>query len=251
MKMYILAVSDAGCVRDNNEDMVLVGDYIFRNDSYSITVDPAQTGSRFLVAVSDGMGGHRAGEVASEKVLCQMVESIENLDSDLPEEVLFDSIRECAERIHAGLIGESDTDAGKSMGATLIGLLFYNDTAYCLNAGDSRLYRFRNGFLKQLSEDHTMSEATGRSDIDSSILINSFGGGEDVFLDCSSAGGRLLEDDIFLLCSDGLSDMLTDEQIEQILISQPGNSLDRLLNAAKEKGGEDNISIVLVKVFGF
>jgi len=117
-----------------------------------------------------------------------------------------------------------------------------------MNAGDSRLYRFRRGNLMQISKDHSLREATGNKNIASNILINSLGAGKDVFVDFDSVGGKILNEDILLLCSDGLSGMLTDEEMEQILNEEKENSVPKLLMEAKNKGGNDNISIIIASI---
>lgn len=245
MQLKISAISDKGCVRDHNEDMVLIGDYIFRNQSKQVTVDFNKENGKYFIAVADGMGGHNAGEVASEIVLQRMREKIRSLGANLTEAELPDEISEWAKEIHRYILDEGNKDiARKGMGSTLIGVLFYNEMAYYINVGDSRLYRFRRGNLMQISRDHSLKEMTGNVNAPSNIIVNSFGGGQEIFLDFAPVGGKLLNEDILLLCSDGLSDRLANEEIEEILSKE--NPVDKLLTGAKNKGGEDNISIALI-----
>jgi len=247
MQLKILAVCDKGCVRDHNEDMVLICDYIFKNESKQVTVDLNKENSKYFIAVADGMGGHNAGEVASEIVLQKMSEKINELEINLIEKELSDRISEWTKEIHLYILNEGNIDIAKrGMGSTLIGVLFYNGMAYYMNVGDSRLYRFRRGNLMQISRDHSLREMTGDEDVASNIIVNSFGGGENIFVDFAPVGGKLLDEDILLLCSDGLSDMLTDDEIENILNEE--NRFNNLLTEAKNKGGEDNISIIILNI---
>ena len=115
-----------------------------------------------------------------------------------------------------------------------------------INIGDSRLYRFREGILSQLSRDHSLSEMTNNPDAPKNIIVNSFGAGQKIFFDFEDISTRILDSDILLLCSDGLTGELTDEEIEPILC-QP-DSIDILINQAKDHGGKDNISIIICEI---
>jgi protein phosphatase len=248
MQLTISAVSNKGCVREHNEDMVLIGSNIFRDNEMKMVVDLQGEDGKFFVAVADGMGGHNAGEIASRIVLQEMAERIDTLEGGLNEKELADRFAEWGREIHSYILEEGNKDAEKKgMGATLIGVLFYNNMAYYINAGDSRLYRLRGGYLTQISEDHSLKKLTGDDDVPSNIILNSFGGGDKIFIDFAQVGKKLIDEDILLLCSDGLTDMLTDEEIEGILNTQE-NAVRKLLTEAKNKGGKDNISIVTVKI---
>jgi len=250
MKITIAAVSDRGCVRESNEDMLLVGKDIFRDDCREVAVDLNGENKKFFVAVADGMGGHNAGEVASEIVLRKMNERINDLEMNLTEEELSTRVSEWVQEIHWNILKEGNSDNNrKGMGTTLIGVLFYNNRIYYLNVGDSRLYRWRNGYLMQISQDHSLNEMIQNEDIASNIIINSFGGDENVFVDFAPVGGKIFDNDILLLCSDGLSDELRDEEMEKMLLNNE-DAIDMLLNKAKSKGGKDNISIILVYLSG-
>ena len=250
MQLKIIAVSDKGCVQERNEDMILISNDIFRDGCKEILIDLNNENKKFFVAVADGMGGHNAGKVASEMVLRNMNEKINGLEMNLTEKDLSLKISEWVKEIHLDILNEGNKDINKKgMGSTLIGALFYNNKIYYLNVGDSRLYRLRNGYLMQISKDHSLREITGNKDIASNIIINSFGGGEKIFVDFASIGSKIFNDDILLLCSDGLSDELNDEEIEETLGNKE-NAVDELLKKAKNKGGKDNISIILVYLSG-
>lgn len=244
MQLKVYAVCDKGCVRENNEDKILLGNDIFFDDRRELTLD-LNGNKKFFVAVADGMGGHNAGEVASGIVLERFKERIELLEENLTQEQIKEKMELWAREIHQEILNEGTKDINrKSMGSTLIGVLFYENKVYYINVGDSRLYRFRNGYLTQISRDHSLREATDDENIPSNILINSFGGGQKIFIDFAPVGGKILKGDTLLLCSDGLSGMVSDDEIERILGEE--NPIDKLLNEAKKNGGEDNISIVLV-----
>lgn len=246
MKLKISAISDKGCVREHNEDMVLIGDDMFRDDKREVVVE-LQDKTKFFVAVADGLGGHNAGEVASEIVLQKISEKIKTLEDGLTEKDIAEKISHWAREIHSYILNEGNKDISKKgMGSTLIGVLFYNNVAYYMNVGDSRLYRYRRGNLMQISRDHSLRELTGDEKVPSNIILNSFGGGEKIFVDCAPVGGKILNGDILLLCSDGLSNMVSDDEIEELLSDE--KAIDKLLAKAKDRGGEDNISIVLIYI---
>jgi protein phosphatase len=248
MKLEISAISDKGCVREHNEDMVLIGEDIFRDNSRQLVID-LNNNQKLFIAVADGMGGHNAGEIASEIVLQKMISKINLLEANLSEKELSERISEWAKEIHYYILDEGNKDLNKKgMGSTLIGVLFYNDKAYYINVGDSRLYRFRNGNLMQISKDHSLREVTGNKNIPSYIILSSFGGGEKISVDFAPVGGKIIDGDCLLLCSDGLSDMLPDSEIEDILNNEKENQIMRLLTETKNKGGKDNITIALIHI---
>ena len=244
MKLYIDALSDVGSFRSSNEDMILVGDKIFRDDFYQVDVD---LNKPCLIAVADGMGGHNAGEVASEIVLTRLRETVESLDSNLNDNELKQIFEKKVKEIHNFLLEEGLKDNSKfGMGSTLVALLFYEGKIYNILAGDSRFYRYRDGFLKQMTRDHSLSELTGEDRGNTHLILNSVGGGETVFIDFKNVTKNVLEDDLLMLCSDGLTDMLPDEVIEYTLSEE--DSIHKLAAKANQAGGKDNISIVLIDV---
>lgn len=247
MRLSISAVCDRGCVRERNEDMVLVNEESFQDGKLETTVDIFPGHRPFVCAVADGMGGHNAGEVASDIALTMLLGSVESLDAGLVQDELAARFRARAEEIHARLIEEGRADpARQGMGTTVVGVLLYEERAFYMTAGDSRLYRFRGGNLMQMSRDHSLREVSHDSDAPSNIIVNSLGGGTKMFLDFESVGSRVLDGDVFLLCSDGLTGMVPDAVIEEMLSA--GASAAALVDAAKARGGDDNVSVVLVQV---
>lgn len=243
MKIDVHAVTDRGCLREHNEDRVLIGSELVRESvrkQISIRVEEAAS---YVVAIADGMGGHQAGEVAAETVLDLLAQRVKCLLPGLSSHELERELKQWAVDTHRCLLEEGERDVSKrGMGTTLVGVLFYEGAAYCLSAGDSRLYRFRDGLLVRLTEDHSLEEFSGGQ---SRALLNSFGAGATVFLDFRRV--RVLEGDTLLLCSDGLTTMLSDEEVEEI-VRTCSDPLDELIMRAKHRGGHDNISIVLIGI---
>lgn len=246
MNLKISAVSDIGIVRTNNEDMILAVDQLIR-DSHS-EFEFITGIKNCWIAVADGMGGHKAGEVASEFVLREMDNFVDTMPASLNEEDLKTLINALVKNIHGQLnqLGNTQNDA-KGLGTTFCGLLIYGEAIYSVNIGDSRLYRFRRDCLVQLTRDHTLRNMLNDPSIPVNQISNSFGGGsEKIFIDFENLSERIFENDIFLLCTDGLSGELTDEEIETSLCNN--SSCSELVTAAKEKGARDNVSAVLIKL---
>lgn len=244
IRLVIEAVSDKGCVRQNNEDMVLVRGEFIRDGLFRaeyVDVD------RVVVAVADGMGGHNGGEFASEWVARSLDEMVSGLDDKLSVHELAGCFDRWAAQIHALVTSRSEEVPELSgMGTTLVGILTYADRLFGFNVGDSRLYRFRDGVLKQLSRDHSLREMRRDNSLPSNIICNSIGGGKDVFIDFEELTEIVLDGDRLLLCSDGLSDLVNDDEISDILLDS-GDAV-ALMEKAKAQGGHDNVSVVMICV---
>lgn len=243
MKLSIQAICHKGLVRGNNEDAISVGGLFLRDDSADLTVNTPTDGFFYLL-VSDGMGGHENGEEASQFTLDEIQEQL-TLHQIRPES-FEDDIREAAHYI-AFKLNRAAADRGQErpMGCTMTGLVWHYGHTYLINAGDSRTYRFRSDMLRQLTTDETERGITGDPTA-SKLLLNCIGGGCEGRLTIDSMDGKLLEGDIILICSDGLCDMVSDDEIESALC-EGANATD-LLRMACEGGGVDNISIILAKV---
>ncbi|MBR4821762.1 MAG: serine/threonine-protein phosphatase [Bacteroidales bacterium] len=243
MKLSIDALCQKGLVRENNEDALAVGGLFLRDDATSLNVETSPDGFFYLL-VSDGMGGHENGEEASEFTLNEIKEqfSLYQINPDRFE----DDIREAAHYISYKLNSlAADRQQLHPMGCTLTGVVWHYGKVWLINAGDSRTYRFRGGMLRQLSTDDTERGITGDPEA-SKYLLNCLGGGCDGRLDVEDLDGKLIEGDILLICSDGLCDMVPDEQIEAAL--SEGASAADLYRMACEGGGVDNTSIILAKI---
>ena len=253
MKLRITGVCDVGSVRGNNEDMILVGERVFRDERVQGAIELDERASLFAVAIADGMGGANAGEVASRIVLEELRSGLAAIPTNLDDMAFNDAIKALCLEIHQRVLHEGIADAAKSgMGSTLVALLVYQGRLLFISAGDSRLYRLRDATLMQISRDHSLRElsaigdASGTSQVPSNIIVNSFGGGSSFYVDVGVAARKVQDDDVFFLCSDGVSDALSDDELEAIL-SAEGRE-DTVLAAAIEKGSQDNISYVLVEV---
>ena len=247
VQLKIRAATDTGRVRGHNEDMVLVGDEILREDCTNVKVTIGR-GQCYLTAIADGMGGHNAGEVASEMVLDLMRQRTKSLGPGLTGDELTEELQKWTHEIHCRILEEGNrVPERKGMGTTLVGVLFYDKVAYSLNVGDSRLYRLRDGCLARITSDHSLREITGDENTPANVIVNSFGGSDNVFIDFAPAGKKLFDGDVLLLCSDGLSDMLPDDEIERIL-TDCDYAPSALVEEANNRGGTDNISVVVVRI---
>lgn len=239
MRILVNAVCDLGCVRKNNEDMLLAGEEFIR-DGRRDTAFTLTTGTRLCLAVADGMGGLERGEEASALVLQRLRSQVALMPDDLSQEELAEVFRVFAEETHKALPVDS--------GSTLAALLFYQGLLYRFHAGDSRLWLFRDGGLSRLTVDHSLRELGGRPEAPSNIIVNAFGGGSSNFLEFQSLGNDYRRGDLFLLSSDGLHDLLSTSEIEGVLRTEGAAAADSLLDKAKERGGKDNISILIASL---
>jgi serine/threonine protein phosphatase PrpC len=206
-----------------------------------------------LFAVADGMGGARAGEVASKIV-------VETLEEGLPdggsnEERLAAAVREANARIHE--LAQSDADRA-GMGTTLTAALVGEDAVSVAHVGDSRAYRFRDGELERLTTDHSLvgelvrrgrlTEEEAEEHPQKSVITRALGPEAAVEVDTRTYPAR--PGDVFLLCSDGLTGMVPEDRIAEILASAGSlrEAGQALIREANENGGRDNITVVLIRL---
>lgn len=246
MKLNISAASYVGSVRHNNEDMVLVGSRFIRNDQYWTMADTTDS-DRYLVALADGMGGHSSGEVASSDTLHNLQFYFGDLPSNLSVEDFNEAIFEWLESMNHIIDSKGRSDARfEGMGTTLVALGYYNNNFYWMNCGDSRFYRMHGQSLKQISTDHSLSNLVGSGE-HSNIITNCIGGGCKMsYIDMVQCTADINSGDVLLLCSDGLTDMLTDMEILTLLES--GADAAKLCKAAEQAGGYDNVSAAVIKI---
>ena len=246
MNLVVTAASRTGCVRKKNEDMILVGSSFVRNDNFSTKIE-LRPEKRILFAVADGMGGHNSGEVASSDALHNLHFFFNDIPAGLTAGEFNEMMVVWLESINNIVDSKGRVDERfKGMGTTLVGIAYYGGNFFSLNCGDSRLYRLRNGSLQQLTTDHSLNNMLG-STKHCSIITNCIGGGnKNSYLDIVKMTDEIQPSDIYLLCSDGLSDMLSDQQIETLLKS--GADADALCQAAIEAGGFDNVSACVIDV---
>lgn len=237
-------LSDVGMKRKRNEDSVL------RVESHAV------------FCVADGMGGADAGDVASGATVREIGEALKkHLDA---RSVAFASEKSrivCDALGHANeWIKARSQERGRGMSGSTVAVLIFDAAspakAICLHAGDSRVYRFRSGRLEQITRDHSIAEAAGFKDRRN--VPKTFRGvvtraiGIEKNLDIEHTPVDVKSDDLFMLCSDGLSTMLTDKRLRKILRGRGELTMARLaarlVEQANKRGGDDNISVVLVDV---
>lgn len=246
MKLSISAASYVGSVRHNNEDMVLVDSRFIRNDQYWTMADTSER-DRYLVALADGMGGHSSGEVASSDTLHNLQYYFGDLPSNLSVEHFNEAIFEWLQSMNNIIDSKGRSDVRyEGMGTTLVGLAYYNSNFYWMNCGDSRFYRMHGQSLKQITTDHSLSNLVGSED-HSNIITNCIGGGCKMsYIDLVQCTPEVVSGDVLLLCSDGLTDLLTDMEILTLL--ENGADAPKLCKAAEEAGGYDNVSAAVIKI---
>ena len=246
MKLKIQAASNIGRVRENNEDMILVSRCFVRNSDWTGEVD-LKNCVRYLTALADGMGGHNGGEVASTDVLLNLDYFFNDMPADLSVADFNEAIFEWLDSINNIIDSKGRADARYySMGTTLVAFVYYNDEFYWMNCGDSRIYRLHDGQLQQLSTDHSLSTLMGSSE-HTNVITNCIGGGcKTSYIDIMTCTADVNVGDVFLLCSDGLTDMLSDGQIQHLL--NEGADANMLCDAANEEGGFDNVSACVIKI---
>lgn len=245
-ELNITSACRLGCVRHNNEDMILVQDQFVRNDECLSHIILDAT-SRCLVAVADGMGGHRSGDVASSEALHNLHFFFSDIPVGLNTDSFKDLINEWLLSINMIFDSKGKTDASyKGMGTTLVAIAFYEGKVYSLNCGDSRLYRYRSDGLKQLTIDHSLSNLRG-DEIRTSIITNCIGGGcTSSYFDIVQLDDDIQDGDVYLLCSDGLTDMMNDNHLQYLL--SKGSDANELCHEAIAFGGYDNVSACLIQV---
>jgi len=242
------AATDTGRRRPHNED------------AYGCNPD---TGI-FLIA--DGMGGENYGEVASRLTADHFIEIITPfmIDDDMTipfdhtedEDYFIHALKHAAKETHSAVMAFAEENKShKGMGSTLTAVVFHNQALYVVHVGDSRLYRFDGRVLHQETEDHTrvqemvnkglITRENARSHPDRHIISRCVGRQKRMQPDLFALDLSL--NSIYLICSDGLNDMVVDESISEILNSSESLELmgQSLINLANENGGKDNITVVL------
>lgn len=247
MEHYIVTASSrVGCVRTNNEDMVLVGEKLIRNHKMNFDFQ-VEDGGRMLFALADGMGGHNCGEVASEDVLKNLKYYFNDLPDNLTPNLFEEAMHGWLKSINQTIVSKGQSDPMYlNMGTTLVALVYYGGEYFWMNCGDSRVYRFHDGELKQLTTDHSLSNLLGRQG-HSSQIVNCIGGGfKDSYLDIVMCTDLVQKGDIFLICSDGLTDMVDDNEVRRLVGA--GFDANALCEAADDAGGRDNTSVILIEI---
>jgi len=242
MKITIGAVTHRGRVRPHNEDTVALGGYLSTTRSGVPAWYDAETARPVLLAVADGLGGHQAGDRASQLALRVIADESDSLRS-------VDAVRDVVRTANAAVYQEMALNRDwLGMGTTLAGFVFVDEEAICFNVGDSRCYVVIDGSLVQLSTDDSPKSAGQDPDATTNIVTQTLGGTvRAMSIDPHVRSLPIAAATRFVACSDGLSDYVTADKIEEHMSS--GGSIDttllRLLSAALGAGGHDNISIVM------
>ena len=239
--------TDVGCVREANEDS---GRHVAPSDSET------RNKKGILTIVADGMGGHASGEIASAMAV-DLISEIYYADKKADGAQSLKSAIETASR---QIYETSLTDEKMfGMGTTVIALVLQNDRAFSAHVGDSRLYRLRAGKMEMLTIDHSqvmemvkhgiISMEEARNHDDKNVILRAVGTQPAVEAEVSDAFAVEAGDE-FLLCSDGLCDMIADQEIAKIWASAADvhAASERLIEAAKQNGGHDNVTVGIVKV---
>ncbi|MBI2795840.1 MAG: Stp1/IreP family PP2C-type Ser/Thr phosphatase [Gemmatimonadetes bacterium] len=244
MHLSVAARTDVGMIRAGNEDA-------FFADA---------TPQRGIFIVADGMGGHAAGEVASEmavQIVTRELAGILALEGTEPAQKVMVAIQQANRAIYERTLSEVDK---QGMGTTTSVLLLGGVRYLIGQVGDSRVYLLRNGVLHQVTKDHSyvqeqvdagyLTPEQARYHPYSNVITRCVGAGETV--DPDTYTGQVLAGDIFLVASDGLTGMVDDRRIAQLLLARttPARMVENLIREANGRGGLDNITAIVVQVMG-
>lgn len=249
MRLRIHSISHVGYKRDRNEDFIFTGLRTLRDDEAAHELSVRQDTPLFF-AVADGLGGAAAGEVASEAAIQVFRKGLSSLRPDTSPVDIERTFKELTKRTQETLhqMGYKDPSIS-GLGTTLTGVLFFQGSWHWVHVGDTRLYRFRDGTLTQVSRDHTLRELSGDRRIPPNIIANCFGGGsEEVYCDVGVLPSVRSGRDALLLTSDGLHDYVPHHRLEELLAQHPENPVPHLLKAGLDMGGVDNISFLYIRV---
>ncbi|MCP4487054.1 MAG: Stp1/IreP family PP2C-type Ser/Thr phosphatase [Gammaproteobacteria bacterium] len=250
-KIAILGLTDTGMVRTNNEDC--------------IGFDSALG----LVVLADGMGGHRGGEIASSLTVDTIIDTVQlnlptietgNVDPDTGFSLESICIRDAIMLANRVVYKTSEDNPNhRGMGTTIVVLQFYNNTLSIAHIGDSRCYRVRKSKIEQITRDHSLLQelidrgfytaAEARNSMNRNLVTRAVGIDPMVVADIQE--DIAMKNDIYMLCSDGLTDCVEDEHI-YLTIKRFSDNLEeaakQLITKANQNGGKDNISVMLCRI---
>lgn len=250
MKLKMLAKTDVGIRRKHNEDFV------------------GTTPTHGIAVLADGMGGYNAGEVASAMAVEIITDEIKAKVLDIPvaqidSDTGFTSesilVRNAIRHANDSIYDTSQRKAGcAGMGTTVLVAVFYSDRITAAHVGDSRMYRQRDGELTHVTEDHSLiheqvrrglvTAQDARNSTIKNLVTRALGVGKGV--DPDIVEDTVFSGDLYLMCSDGLTDVISDEVIEQTLTrfgKDMDKAADELIRLANAAGGPDNISVILIQ----
>ena len=247
MKLEVAVLSDPGKVRPGNEDAY---------GSFAPAGGREQRETGWLFVVADGMGGHQGGEIASRLAVDAIHDSyFADPDSDRGA-VLVRAVKDA----NGLVLEQSQADSSLSgMGTTCTAMAIHDGRGFFIHIGDSRAYLLREGELVQLTNDHSLvgemirsgmiTDEDARNHPRRNVITRSLGVQEAVEADTPHTPFELRRDDLFLLCSDGLSACVSDEEIRGVLAGKDLDSVaGALVEMANARGGKDNVTVLLIRV---
>ena len=245
-KIQLYGKTDVGSVREHNEDAIGCNDDIA------------------LAVLADGMGGHRGGEMASAitvstvvEVITNKVKNIKNNDTgySAKSQIIHEAISLANKNVHDSSQAHAQY---RGMGTTVVVVLFYDNRFIVAHVGDSRLYRLRDDELEQITRDHSLVQdlidrdfytpEQAKNSLNKNLITRAIGIDSQVQIDIQE--DVALVNDMYLLCSDGVTDMIEDDLIKSVMIENSQNlekATSEIIRLANEHGGKDNISALLVK----
>lgn len=260
--LSVVAQTHAGMTGKNNEDRYAITSFQLSEDDLTPVL---------FAVVADGIGGHRAGEVAAELAVDHICQVVAESDGHRPKKILERAIHEASEAIadHASSSAEK-----KGMGATCACVLVIGDKLYTATVGDSRIYLLREGRIQQLTTDHTwvqeaiekniLTPEQAREHPNVHVIRRYLGSPDppevdfrlrlyDSEADAMAEGNQGMQvrpGDTFLICSDGLTDLVWNDEIAETIRAKPSlkSAAQELIDTANQRGGHDNTTIVLVNV---
>jgi PPM family protein phosphatase len=249
VRLKATAFTHQGAVRVSNEDTIAVGDWIKSAPMAAPILLEHTLATPLICLVADGMGGHAAGEVASRTV----AERLSRRAAEATDEAAMAQLLHEANDELFGLMNETAVWYG--MGTTVAGLAVAPSGVLVFNVGDSRVYRIETGGLVQLSTDDTPGPKLpdGRTAVYTSSIISQVLGGYGPDQPGEQIDPHVLSEPLtdgarYLVCSDGLTDLLDLRAIEQLLDDDEQASTPALFEAAIARGGDDNVSLILVRL---
>ncbi len=236
--------------------MTHIGQRREMNQDYMYTSETAVGNLPNLFLVADGMGGHAAGEYASRFTVEKLVEKIKESSQTEPVALM----KEAVEQVNAMLLAEANADRAKAgMGTTIVAATVIGERLYAANVGDSRLYVINEESITQITRDHSlveemvrlgeMNKEDAKDHPDKNIITRAIGVMPEVAPDFFEIS--LKDQDMILMCSDGLTNMINDIDIKKIVLGQRDivEKAEKLVETANQNGGRDNITVVLVEPF--
>ncbi|MBO4213419.1 MAG: Stp1/IreP family PP2C-type Ser/Thr phosphatase [Lachnospiraceae bacterium] len=234
------ALTDKGLERQENQDCY-----------YTSELPVGNLPNLFIVA--DGMGGHAGGKLASETAMKSFVKSVQKSTLEDPDEILTNAVKKANDDV----IKKAKKVELEGMGTTLVAATIIDGELHVANVGDSRLYLITAAEVKQITKDHSLVEemvrmgelepSKARTHEKKNVITRAIGVADEVKADIFKV--KLKEEQTILLCTDGLTNMVTDDSIRKVIVSQRDviEKAETLIIEANKNGGKDNITVVVIE----